>query len=347
MRQQAKLEEILDVTTAQGLKQLVLAVVMVTFVCESIGAMVLFVLWSDVFPNVPERIWWSLFHAVSAFCNIGVCLWDDSLQGWADNPWVCGVFAVLIRIGSLGFFVIADVMSSRVWKIVRPQSVWQRLHPQTKVVLIAMSVLDVLATIVFWLFENGGVLASLPPVSQWQVAVFQAITMRSAGFSSVQLQHLSTPTVLFCAVWMFIGSAPGSAGGGIKVTTAAVALVATRALLRGRDEAELFGRRLPPVLVNRSLAVVFMGLGFVMVALIVLTATQPLPLSAMLFETVSACGTVGLSMGITPQLDTFGRLLLILLMFVGRIGPLTAALAVGQSDKKPVYHYPSAQIAVG
>ncbi|MEM7588674.1 MAG: potassium transporter TrkG [Myxococcota bacterium] len=347
MRQQAKLEEILDVTTAQGLKRLVLAVVMVTLVCEGIGTLVLFVLWSDLFTSVQERMWWSVFHAVSAFCNIGVCLWDDSLQGWVDNPWVCAVFGILIRIGSLGFFVIADVMSSRVWTVFRPQSIWQRLHPQTKVVLMAMLVLDLLATVTFWFFENTGVLASLTPFSQWQASVFQAITMRSAGFSSVELQHLSPPTVLFCAVWMFVGSAPGSAGGGIKVTTAAVALVATRALLRGREEAELFGRRLPSVLVNRSLAVIFMGLGFVMVALIVLAATQPLPLSAIVFETVSACGTVGLSMGITPQLDSFGRLLLVFLMFVGRIGPLTAALTVGQSDKKPTYHYPSAQIAVG
>ncbi|MEM7403132.1 MAG: potassium transporter TrkG [Myxococcota bacterium] len=347
MRQQARLEEILDVTTAQGLKQLVLAVVTVTFICESIGALALFVLWSDQFATLQECIWWSLFHAVSAFCNIGVCLWDDSLQGWVNDPWVCGVFAVLIRIGSIGFFVIADLIRPDTWQMIRPQSIWQRLHPQTKVVLIAMSLLDLLATAIFWLFENGGVLASLSPESQWQASVFQAVTMRSAGFSSVDLQHLSTPAVLFCCVWMFVGSAPGSAGGGIKVTTAAVALLAIRALLRGRKEPELFGRRLSATLVNRSLAVIFMGISFVMLALILLTATQPFALPAILFETVSACGTVGLSMGITPQLDSFGRLLLVLLMFIGRIGPLTAALAVGQSNKQPTYQYPSAQIAVG
>jgi trk system potassium uptake protein TrkH len=158
---------------------------------------------------------------------------------------------------------------------------------------------------------------------------------------------LAPATILFTLFWMFIGANPGSTGGGIKTTTATVAIMAVRAMLLGREDVEIFGRRIPSVIVSRSLSIILVAVMTIAVFLMILLATQPLPFEKLAFEAVSAFGTVGLSMGVTARLDGVGRVCLILLMFAGRIGPLTLAMAIGERMGAKQYGLPEGRIAVG
>ncbi|MEM7495719.1 MAG: potassium transporter TrkG, partial [Myxococcota bacterium] len=312
------------------------------------GAVALFAVWHDAFPHWGECAWWSLFHAVSAFCNAGLSLWDNSLHAWVDRPDVWGIFVVLIRLGSLGFFVLVDLAGSWVGPGGNgPRAVWRRLHTQTKVVLTGMLLLDVVGFALFWLLENKGVLALLPQGARAQAALFQSITLRSAGLQTISLEELSASTALLCSLWMFIGAAPGSTGGGVKITTVVIAAVAVRALLSEQGEVQLFGRRVAGALVNRSLVIVLLAVGVVVTAVFILATTENFPLRVLLFEAVSAGTTTGLSMGVTSQLTSVGQFVLIGMMFIGRIGPLTLALAVGEREKPVAYRYPLTRIAVG
>lgn len=348
LRRQAQLEQMLDVGTSQGLRELVIGVTSIALAVEFLGAAALFAAWHDAFPHWSERAWWSLFHAVSAFCNAGFSLWDDSLRAWVDRPEVWGIFVVLIRLGSLGFFVLVDLAGSCTGPGGKgPRAVWHRLHTQTKVVLAGMLLLDVVGFALFWLLEHKGVLAVLPQGARAQAALFQSITLRSAGLQTIFLAELSAPAALLCSLWMFIGAAPGSTGGGVKITTVVIAVVAVRALLSEQGEVQLFGRRVAGALVNRSLVIVLLAGGVAASAVFMLCLTEDFPLHVLLFEAVSAGTTTGLSMGVTAQLTSVGRFVLIGMMFIGRIGPLTLALAVGEGEKQAAYRYPLTRIAVG
>lgn len=346
-RRQVGLREVLDISTPEGLRSLIKAVSAATIVMEFLGAFCLFICWSKDIPNFYERIWWAIFHAVSAFCNAGFGLAANSLVNYVNNPWVCSIIMILITVGGLGFFVISDLTSIDVWQIKKVRAIWARLEIQTRVVILATIFLDVMGMLLFLFFEYDGALAGLRVESKILASFFQSVTLRTAGFFSVSQANLTSPTVLFCVALMFIGAAPGSTGGGIKTTTAFVSLMTIRAMLRGREHVEMFGRTIPPVIVNRSLSIVLIAATLVVVFLICLLATQNLPFLHLLFEAVSAFATVGLSMDITPLLNDTGKLLIIALMYIGRIGPLTLALAIGEKKVAQGYWLPMGRIAVG
>jgi trk system potassium uptake protein TrkH len=319
-RRQMGLREVLDISTPEGLKSLIKAVTAATLVTELLGALVLFWLARSHIPVVNERLWWSIFHAISAFCNAGISLSSTSLADFVNDSTLCLVFMVLITIGGIGFFVISDLMDSEVWVVKKPKAVWARLQIQTKVVLIATIILNSLGMLLFLFFEYDGALHGLPAGQKIVASLFHAISLRSAGFSLVPMDGLSAPAVLFSIGFMFIGASPGSTGGGIKTTTAAISVMALRAMLRGREEVEILGRRM---------------------------ATQDIRFDKLFFEAVSAFGTVGLSMDTTTSLNNTGRLIIICLMYVGRIGPLTMALAIGEKKFAQGYQLPRGRIAVG
>ncbi len=346
-RRQAGLSEILDVRTTQGVKSLLQAVAAATFIFEFFGATCLFIVWRDDIPKFGDRLWWSVFHSVSAFCNCGFGLAPDSLVRWVSDPFVCGIMGALITFGGIGFFVIADVMNSRVWQVLKPRAIWDRLHTQTKVVILATIFLNTMGMLLFLFLEYDGALKGLSVGGKIIASLFQAIALRTAGFSSVSYALLTVPTVLMCILWMFIGASPGSTGGGIKTTTAAIAVAAIRSMLRGRDDVEILNRRMSPAIVARSLSIVLIGGMVVLLFSMLLAGTQHIAFDKLLFEVVSAFGTVGLSMDITPQLDNVGRILIILLMYIGRIGPLTLALAIGERETRKGFRLPAGRIAVG
>lgn len=346
-RRQAGLSEILDVRTSKGLKDLIVAVAATTAVMEFFGALVLFFLWGYDFPSFSERAWWSIFHSVSAFCNAGISLSPNSLVRWVADPYVCGIFMILITAGGIGFYVIADLTNPNVWKVKRPLAVWNRLHVQSRVVLTATLLLNAMGMLLFLFFEYDGALAGLSIPAKINASLFQAVTLRTTGFSTVALANIAIPTIMFSAVFMFVGASPGSTGGGIKTTTAAVCFMAVRSMLRGKDRVEMFGRTIPSVIVNRSLSIGLIASLVIVVFIIILSATQVMPFEKLFFEVVSAFGTVGLSMDLTKEFDSVGRILVAILMYIGRIGPLTMALALGERVKVRGIDLPKGRIAVG
>lgn len=346
-RVQAGIGEIVDANTGDGLKKLMKAVAGTTFVMEFLGAILLFFSHSKGFESFSERAWWAIFHSISAFCNAGITLASDSLAAFVSNPWICGIFMVLITFGGIGFFVIADLMDKRLWSLRSPVAMWARLNLQTKVVLIATLSLDVVGLLFFLFLEFDGALSGLGIPTKINAALFQAVSLRTSGFSTVPMGHIAVPTIIFCIVWMFVGASPGSTGGGIKTTTAAVAIMGVRAMLRGRNDVEIMGRRLPYVTVSRSLSMVLISGVIIIVFLMILSGTQTLPFERILFEVFSAFGTVGFTMELTGEFNGIGRFLLIILMYIGRIGPLTLALAIGEKRGSQRYQYPVGRMAVG
>lgn len=346
-RRQVGLREVLDISTPEGLRTLIKSVTAATVITELMGALILFILWHNHIPKVSDRLWWALFHSVSAFCNCGLSLFSNNLEPFVNEPMVCALFMVLITIGGVGFFVISDLSNPDVWQVKKPSAIWNRLAIQTKVVLMATLILDAIGMLLFLFFEYDGVLYGLPVDSKIMASLFHSVNLRSAGFNVVPLTYISGPTIIFSVALMFVGASPGSTGGGIKTTTAAVSFMALRAMLRGREDVELFGRRMPSSIVSRSLSMVLVALLVVGVFLTFLAATQEVRFENLVFETVSAFGTVGLSMGTTSIVDNTGKLLLAAVMYVGRIGPLTLALAVGERRVAPGFSLPKGRIAIG
>lgn len=346
-RKQVGLSEVLDVGTSEGLKRLIRSVTATTVVMELSGAMALFFMLQDEIPKAGDRLWWSVFHAVSAFCNCGIGLSPYSLTPLLNIPLACFVIMTLITIGGIGFFVISDLTSADVWRIKKPRAIWNRLEIQTRVVIVATIFLQILGMLLFLFFEYDGALYGLSVDKKVLASLFHSINLRSAGFFVVPMGVIAAPTVLCSIAFMFIGAAPGSTGGGIKTTTAAVSIVALRAMLRGRDDVDLFGRHIPPSIVNRSLSIVMVAAMVILIFLTMLLATQNIPFERLFFEIVSAFGTVGLSMDSTGLLNDTGKILIICVMYVGRIGPLTLALAIGQRASAQGYTLPKGRIAVG
>jgi trk system potassium uptake protein TrkH len=314
---------------------------------ESLGALSLFVIWSKDIPNPTERLWWSVFHSISAFCNAGFCLAVNSFEDYVNNPFICFVIITLITVGGLGFFVISDLSDPEVWKVKRLKAIWNRLEIQTRVVLLVSIFLNISGMLLFLFFEYDGALHGLSTQSKLLASLFQSVVLRTAGFFTVPMGYLSAPTVMFCVVWMFIGASPQSTGGGIKTTTAAVSLMTIKAMLRGREHVEMMGRTIPSVIVHRSLSILLIASFIVVFFLMLMLATQELPFTNLLFETVSAFGTAGLSMDTSPLLNDVGKILIICVMYIGRIGPLTLALAIGEKKSSQGYLFPQGRLVVG
>lgn len=346
-RRQAGMRAVLDVSTPEGLKSLIRAVITTTVATEAIGIISLFFLTTSHIPTMTDRLWWSIFHSISAFCNAGLGLWHNSLVPFVDDTLICVVFMILITIGGIGFFVIADVTDSDVWRVKKIRAVWDRLQVQSKVVIVASLILNITGMMLFLFFEYDGALRDLSAIEKIIASLFYSISLRSAGFNVVPLGALANTTVIFSIALMFIGASPGSTGGGIKTTTAAISVVSLRAMLWGREDVELFGRRIDSFVINRSLSIVLVAVIIIALFLTLLVGSQNIPFEKLFFEVVSAFGTVGMTMDTTTQLNDIGKLLIICVMYIGRIGPLTLALAIGERKISQSYRLPKGSIAVG
>lgn len=330
-----------------GLWPLVRLVFVFTFLAEAAGAGSLFV---RLLPEVGVRqaAWPALFHSVSAFCNAGFALWPDSLVRFGGDVWVNGTVMALVVLGGLGFIVVFDLLDTSV----RPR----RLAVHTKLALVVTAVLTLAGAALFWGLEGPRTLFALPLRDQALISLFQSVTTRTAGFNTVDVSLLAPATLFVMLLLMFVGGAPGSCAGGIKTTTLGVLVASTRARLRGHEHVNLFGRTLSRETVGNALAIALGGAAMGVAGLFLLllaespaavaSAEGPLFISY-LFETVSALGTVGLSTGITPWLEPESRIVVALLMFVGRLGPLTVAAALARPDRRTDWRYPREEVMVG
>ena len=321
-----------------------------TMLIEFIGAVCLFLVWMKHFPPL-EAIYVSLFHAVSAFCNAGFCLFSDSLIGFQENIPVNLCITFLIILGGLGFIVLKDLFEFRIRSQGR-----RRVSLHSKVVLVTSAVLIGSGTLFIFLIERDNILSAFPLGKQVLIAYFQSVTSRTAGFNTIPLVGLSNATCFVLILLMFIGASPGSCGGGIKTTNVATLISLAFNRYRGRNRADLFRRTVPPETVTRSISIVLASGVAVIIITIFLLITQLGDLShtesrglflEYLFEAISAFGTVGLSMGVTPGLSVVGKVIVVVMMLLGRLGPLTLAFAMGRRIERGGFQFVEENILVG
>ena len=340
------LQEALNVQTMDGLVRFTVAVLKLTLAFELTGAVALAVWWAaDLGPA--RAMYYGLFHAVSAFNNAGFALYSDNLMRFRGDWLVNLVVSVLVICGGLGFVVLTELGRLRQTR---------RLSVHTRLVLAMTAILIAGGTALLYVLErtNPGTIGGLPVSEGLLASYFQAVVARTAGFNSVDLGAMTSASLFLLIILMFIGAAPGGTGGGVKVTTFAITVAALWATVRGREDATMFKRRLTPALVARAFfisLIAFLALNAVAALLLVTEGRSLLPT---LFETTSAFGTVGMSTGerglpvsLVGHFSTAGKSLIALMMFMGRIGPLTLAVAVARGRTPARITYPEGKVLIG
>jgi trk system potassium uptake protein len=335
------------------LASLIKHVLLLTLFLEALGAALLFLRFVGLYPP-GQALYYSLFHAISAFCNAGFSLFPDNFMGFREDPLLNLTICGLIIAGGLGFLVLVEVKRLVFARSSPPTS--RRLSVHSKIVLSLTLILLIGGTLGFLIFEWHGGLGDLPLPDKLMAAFFQSVTTRTAGFNTLDFGRLASITLFFAISLMFIGAGSGSTAGGIKVNTLGVLLALSRAHLRGEQAVNLFHRTLTPTVVARAVAVFAVSLVVVHVATMALVVTEmgftPHAQNGrlfleLLFEVVSAFGTVGLSTGVTPTLSGPGKVILVLVMFTGRLGPLAIALGLFGRERKARLEYAESSVMVG
>jgi trk system potassium uptake protein TrkH len=314
---------------------------------QLLGAAFLFFVFLKDF-EMNQVIFMSIYHAGSAFNNCGFSLFPDSFVRYVDNLGLNLIIMGLIVAGGLGFFTLKEIASK-----IRGQTFRLSLH--TKLVLITTSVLILGGALLFYVFERNNVLRGVGLGTSILASLFQSVTSRTAGFNTVDISKLTNQSLFFLMILMFIGASPGSTGGGIKTTTFAVLFLLVFSRLKGKERVDIFNRTIPEDCVKKAISVTLISWVFIVMILSLILFSTPETdpsLSRHLFieyffETISAFGTVGLSTGITPSLGPFQKFMIILMMFAGRVGPLTLAYALTMKEKKVAYTYAEENIMIG
>jgi trk system potassium uptake protein TrkH len=349
VRGRMTLQDTLGGTSAADLRRLIATVVVSTFVIEAVGAGLLTVRFALDMP-LGQALWSGVFHAISAFCNAGFSLFSTNLVAYVGDPTVNVVIPALIILGGIGFTVIAEVWARRT-----PRERAKELSLHSKLVLTTTALLLGAAMGGFFLLERANTLAALPWPTKLMATWFQAVTPRTAGFNTLDYATLSNPTLFFTVVLMFVGASPGSCGGGIKTTTAAILWGIVRSQFVGEDRVHLFRRALPREIVGRAVTLAASAALLVVVVTLVLQVTEAHGAVTdarrglfleLLFETVSAFGTVGLSTGVTPRLSDAGKLTIALMMYLGRVGPLTITIGLARAPRGR-FQYSEEPVVVG
>jgi len=309
------------------------------FLIELLGAVVM----APVFirdHGFGEGIWMAVFHSISAFCNAGFDIVDDgvlfnSLMGYASDPVINLAVMLLVIVGGLGFLTWRDIYTNGIHV--------KRYRMQSKVILTMTAGLLLIPAVYFFFFE----LDHLPLAERFWGAWFQAMTPRTAGFNTVDLNAMSESGQMLTALLMLIGGAPGSTAGGMKVTTFAVMAAVAVAVFKRRQNGRFFGRRIDDETVKNAATVFLMYIGLFLLGGMIISKLEGLPLLACLYESASAVGTVGLSLGITPELGWISKLILTALMYIGRVGGLTLLFATLPATKNTMSRLPLEKISVG
>lgn len=337
LKQKIVLQLALNRSSLESVTQILKYIIAFSLFAEALGALVLFLHWMEPM-GWGKAAWYAIFHAVSAFNNAGFDLFGglQSLQGFVSDPIVNLTIAALFIVGSLGFLVIYELL---IWREKKELS----LH--TRVVLAGSLIILLVGTVVIFLLEFNNAFAQMNPGQKGMASFFLSAT-RTAGFSTIDMSQTLLPTQIFMVFLMFIGGAPGSTAGGIKITTFVILAAAVLSLLRNRNDVEIWQRRLSEKTVNRALAITFLVFMLIFVDIFILAWFHSDSMQ-ILFEVVSAASTVGLSLGLTQELGFIGKLIIIVTMFVGRLGPITIGYALAYGPEQPNIRYPKGEIMIG
>ena len=344
LKERLVMQEALNQVTIAGVVRLTQYIIKVTLLIECIAGTILAIRWYQDFGL--KGIYFGYWHAVSSFCNAGFDLLGSvtgkfsSATAYVDDLVVNIVISSLIILGGIGFTVIADVWTNRRF---------DRLSLHSRVVILASFILISFGAVVIFLLEhdNTGTLAGLSWQGKILGSYFQSVSARTAGWNTIDLSKLTDATLFFMVILMFIGASPTSTGGGIKTSTASVLAAAIWALIRGRQDAEMFERRIPQAIIYKAFSVMLISAVLVILVTMLLSITEKQPFINLLFEVTSAFGTVGLTTGVTQSLTTPGKVWIILTMFAGRVGPVTLALALALKNRKGKVQYPEGKLIIG
>lgn len=344
-RERLILQETMSQNSTEGIIRLVRKVVLYAIVIESVGALLLFIRFAFEMP-LGQAAYFGAFHSVSIFNNAGFDLFGaiqgraGSLIHYVDDPFVNLIAMPMILLGGLGFIVIADLLDY-------PRK--RKLSLHSKVVLFMTAVLVVVGAVVIFIFEytNPATLRSLDLSGKTFASLFQSITSRSAGMSTLDIGAMRQATQFFMVIMMFIGAAPGSAGGGIKVTTFAILIGAMISMIRGRQDIVFFRYRIAQDRVYKAITFSLLSFLLIVVSAMILSATENYSFLGILFETTSAYATAGISMGLTTHLTPFGQFMITLLMFIGRLGPVTLAFTLTPKVDNEPFRYPEGKVTIG
>ncbi|MCY4524400.1 MAG: TrkH family potassium uptake protein [Halobacteriovoraceae bacterium] len=344
MKDRIIMQDLLAVSSLEELFVMIMDIVKYTFFIELWGGVILTMAFSFEGFEFGSAIYYGFFHSISAFCNAGFSLFNNSLESYATNPLIHGTISCLVILGGLGFIVLRDIK-----EIIIKRKSLVRMALHSKIVLVTSAALIGMGML-FLFF--GEFLNSLDNYSLWekiQVAFFQSVTLRTAGFHTIGLDNLHTYTIYAMSLFMFIGGSPGSTAGGIKVTTFAILIQSIISTLKGRKSVGMVDRRIPPHMVVKATALTFISImitSFFILVMMRIESEQSF--LTVFFEVVSASGTVGLSLGITPYLSVPGKIAIALMMLIGRIGPLTLVLAIGERmERTGKFDYPEGRIMIG
>ncbi|WP_159886402.1 TrkH family potassium uptake protein [Paenibacillus puerhi] len=345
LKERLILQEAMNQGSMEGIVRLIRKVIVYSLTIELIAAILFSIRWSfDL--GLARGIGFGLFHAISLFNNAGFDLFGSitgpftSLSSYVDDALINIVSMALIVLGGIGFVVLSDLLEYKEKR---------RLSLHSKVVLSASGVLIALGAIVIFAFEysNTRTLGPLTWDGKLLAAFFQSVSPRTAGANSVDIAGMRQATQFFIIILMFIGASPGSTGGGVKTTTFTTLVGAMIAMIRGKEDIVLFRYRLGQDRILKAITLTMLALFLVMAVTMLLSTTEDHHFLMILFEVTSAFGTVGLSMGLTPHLTVFGKIMIVFTMFAGRLGPLTLAYALGPKAEKELYRYPEGKITIG
>lgn len=328
--------------TLHDLRRVLVGVVILSFFFEAITAAVLTVrLWVSYDFGFGAALYRGVFHAVSAFNNAGFALWSDSLVGFVTDGWISLTVALAIIAGGLGFPVWFEIRQR-----LRGRHRWT-LHTKLTLATTAFLLLFGFGAVLAFEWGNAGTMGTLDPEGKLLAGFFQGVTPRTAGFNTLDYAAVEPETLLVTDMLMFVGAGSASTGGGIKVTTFALLFLMVWSEVRGEPTVNAFGRRVPPVAQRQALAVTFIALNAVVISTLVLMADSAFSFSQALFEALSAFGTVGLSTGITADLNELGQVVLVVLMFLGRTGPYTLGIALALRERRRLYRFPEERPLIG
>ena len=344
MKDRIIMQDLLAVSSLEGLFAMIVDIIKYTFFIELWGGIILAIAFTFEGFEFGTAIYYGFFHSISAFCNAGFSLFNNSLESYATNPLINGTVSLLVILGGLGFIVLRELKEMAI----RRKSLL-RIALHTKIVLVTSTGLIVSGTLFFFFGEFLNALDNYELWEKMQISFFQSVTLRTAGFHTVSLDNLHAYTIYAMSLFMFIGGSPGSTAGGIKVTTFAILIQSIISTLKGRKSVVMVDRRIPSHMVVKATALTFISIMITSLFILVMMKLEPeQSFLTIFFEVVSASGTVGLSLGITPYLTVAGKIAIAAMMLIGRIGPLTLVLAIGERmEKTGKFDYPEGRIMIG
>jgi potassium uptake TrkH family protein len=329
------------------IKYTIIQIILTTFIIEAIGAVLIFHSMNDLNMSFNDKIFHSVFHSVSAFCNAGFSTFSENLmyEGFRYDYLSVGTIGMLIILGGLGFGTISNLIDLTKVPFKKKKNRVRYLTTQSKIVLITTFILIISGGLFTYFLEYNNTLKHLTEDQKILASIFQSITTRTAGFNTIPIDKLLIPTSLIYILLMFIGASPGGTGGGIKTTTAFISFMAIYDFVRGKKKIEVYKRHIPDEIIHRVFIKIAFSISFIFLTTLILTITEKFNLVDLLFEQFSAFGTVGLSRGITSYLSSTGKTIIIILMFIGRIGPITFLTSFTKEVIQPKYDYPSEYIS--